>query len=283
MGDVLITRRGGGGGSSANIQALTVTANGTYTASGGVDGYSPVTVNVSGGGGLSNTDAVLIVSAPTGSTITAAKGVTTLTPTIWVQSADNTMDTAIFAVPASTFDANAWTVTATLGADSASDTVVINSNEEYEIELIYKYWIFRSGVGEAVPLTTNRQTNGTISIGTTEITVSYTSSTNGGVCCYNTATIDASGFSTLHVIATITDSFSTANWRGMAFAATSTPNASDANTNTKYVAKTYTALGGVETDNMVDLTSLSSSELASLYVGYRGVNKGTITNIYLTR
>lgn len=38
-----------GGGGSANIEALSVTQNGTYTASGGVDGYSPVTVNVSGG------------------------------------------------------------------------------------------------------------------------------------------------------------------------------------------------------------------------------------------
>ena len=40
-------------GGSANIQALSVTTNGTYTASGNVDGYSPVTVNVSGGGGSS--------------------------------------------------------------------------------------------------------------------------------------------------------------------------------------------------------------------------------------
>lgn len=39
------------GGGSANIQALSVTANGTYTATGNVDGYSPVTVSVSGGGG----------------------------------------------------------------------------------------------------------------------------------------------------------------------------------------------------------------------------------------
>lgn len=37
-------------GSTPNIQALSVTANGTYTASGGVDGYSPIIVNVSGGG-----------------------------------------------------------------------------------------------------------------------------------------------------------------------------------------------------------------------------------------
>lgn len=35
-------------GGGANIQALSVTQNGTYTASGGVDGYSPVTVNVAG-------------------------------------------------------------------------------------------------------------------------------------------------------------------------------------------------------------------------------------------
>lgn len=41
----------GGAGGSANIQALSITQNGTYTASGGVDGYSPVTVSVSGGGG----------------------------------------------------------------------------------------------------------------------------------------------------------------------------------------------------------------------------------------
>ena len=40
----------GGGGGSANIESLSITQNGTYTASGGVDGYSPVTVNVSGGG-----------------------------------------------------------------------------------------------------------------------------------------------------------------------------------------------------------------------------------------
>lgn len=38
------------GGGSANIEALSVTQNGTYTAGGGVDGYSPVTVSVSGGG-----------------------------------------------------------------------------------------------------------------------------------------------------------------------------------------------------------------------------------------
>ena len=40
-----------GGGGEAVIEPLSVTENGTYTAPPGVDGYSPVTVNVSGGGG----------------------------------------------------------------------------------------------------------------------------------------------------------------------------------------------------------------------------------------
>lgn len=38
-------------GGSAVIEPLSVTSNGTYTAPTGVDGYSPVSVNVSGGGG----------------------------------------------------------------------------------------------------------------------------------------------------------------------------------------------------------------------------------------
>ena len=42
----VIAEGGGGGGGSAVIQPLSVTQNGTYTAPSGVDGYSPVTVNV---------------------------------------------------------------------------------------------------------------------------------------------------------------------------------------------------------------------------------------------
>lgn len=44
------------GGGGATIQPLSVTQNGTYTAPTGVDGYSPVTVNVSGGSGINVDD-----------------------------------------------------------------------------------------------------------------------------------------------------------------------------------------------------------------------------------
>lgn len=46
-----VKTEGTASGGTANIEELTVTQNGTYTASGNVDGYSPVIVNVSGGGG----------------------------------------------------------------------------------------------------------------------------------------------------------------------------------------------------------------------------------------
>ena len=89
------------------------------------------------GGGLKDTDAVLIVTVKTGSTVTATKGGVTLTPTIWTQSADNTLDSAIFSIPSSTFDTNAWTVTATLSGEIYSDTIIINAPNEYNMEVFY--------------------------------------------------------------------------------------------------------------------------------------------------
>ena len=54
-----------GGGGGAVVQSLSVTQNGTYNPPSGVDGYAPVTVNVSGGG--SNT----VVGAQGGDEYTA--------------------------------------------------------------------------------------------------------------------------------------------------------------------------------------------------------------------
>ena len=57
------------GGGSPNIQALSVTTNGTYTATDDVDGYSPVTVSVSGsnlvtGTFTGTTEGVMEISIP---------------------------------------------------------------------------------------------------------------------------------------------------------------------------------------------------------------------------
>lgn len=91
-----------------------------------------------GGSGPSASDAILTVTVPTGSTVTMTKGGVTLTPTMWVQAADNTLDFALFVIAPSLFDAvNAWTVTATLGTASASKTIIISASAEYDVQIDY--------------------------------------------------------------------------------------------------------------------------------------------------
>lgn len=116
-----------------------------------------------GGGSLKDTDAILTVTVPTGSTVTMTKGGVTLTPTMWVQAADPTLDCALFVIAPSLFDSqNAWTVTATLGTDTASDTVTVSAAKQYDVELTYTAWIFREGVGAIVALSAASQSNATV-------------------------------------------------------------------------------------------------------------------------
>lgn len=156
-----------------------------------------------GGGGLKNTDAVLIVSVPTGSTVTATKGGVTLTPTIWVQNADNTLDTAIFIVKASTFDSNAWTVAATLGTSTASTTVVIDSAKEYELELSYERILFYNGTTDAELGTFVAVASATIG---TELTTTA-NQTNGNYWCSDNSFVVPSKLTTLNFEAEVSSVF----------------------------------------------------------------------------
>lgn len=105
-----------------------------------------ITLGGSGGGsGPSASDAILTVTVPTGSTVTATKGGTTLSPTMWVQAADNTLDCALFVIAQAQFDSvNPWTITATNGTDTASDTVIISTNKQYSVEISFDYYLFRA-------------------------------------------------------------------------------------------------------------------------------------------
>lgn len=99
-----------------------------------------------GGSGPSASDAILTVTVPTGSTVTATKGGVTLTPTMWVQAADPALDCALFVIAPSMFDAvNAWTVTATLGSKAASDTITINSNKQYDLLIQMTLYLYDNG------------------------------------------------------------------------------------------------------------------------------------------
>ena len=95
-------------------------------------------VNAGGGGSLQATDAILRVIAPAGSTVTISKGGVSKSDAGHENAADNTLYDYYFIIHQSQFDSiNPWTVTATLGADSATDTIIINSADEYDMELSY--------------------------------------------------------------------------------------------------------------------------------------------------
>lgn len=97
------------------------------------------------GGGLSDSNAILRVTVPTGSAVTAAKGGVTKHAKLWTQNADNTLDTAIISIPAGSFDSNPWTVTATLGGSTTTASVVINSADEYDLVLFYDLYLIKGG------------------------------------------------------------------------------------------------------------------------------------------
>lgn len=99
-----------------------------------------------GGGGLSSTDALLRVQAPAGSTVTITKGSTTKTDQGHENADDSTVYDYYFIIHQSQFDSTTpWTVTATLGNDTASDTVTVNAANEYDIELSFSIYLFKAG------------------------------------------------------------------------------------------------------------------------------------------
>jgi hypothetical protein len=60
--DIIVTAEGGTTPSEPIIEALDITENGTYTAADGVDGYSPITVNVSGGTNTESEEVAALLS-----------------------------------------------------------------------------------------------------------------------------------------------------------------------------------------------------------------------------
>ena len=107
-----------------------------------------LTLNMVGGGskGFKDTDALLIVTIETNSTVTATKDGITITPTLWTRSADNAYDCALFSIPSNLFDAqNAWTITGEKNGLTVTGTVTIDSALVYEITLEYRLTLYAPG------------------------------------------------------------------------------------------------------------------------------------------
>lgn len=91
-----------------------------------------------GGGELLPTDAILRVQAPAGSTVTITKGTTTKTD-LGHENADHpTVYDYYFIIHQSQFDSvTPWTVTATLITQTATQTIIINAADEYDLLMSY--------------------------------------------------------------------------------------------------------------------------------------------------
>ena len=236
----------------------------------------------SGSGGPSASDAILTVTVPTGSTVTMTKGGLTLTPTMWVQAADNTLDCALFVISPSLFDSqNAWNVTATLWRDTASDTVTIDSNEQYDVVLSYSLYLFKAGSGPAANWGYVKESSATINFTNQSLQVNL-GKTSLSYCktrIYTINKVDVTDYNTVVMDARIDKVFG------------------GSNLNPKYVVSSNIATVGIdaEYDKTVILAIDTAPEVRELYVldvsqitgeYYVGVAQswsGEIFNVYLSK
>lgn len=114
------------------------------------------------GGGFSINAAVLHVTAPFGSTVSISKGgviAKTIGPGKAHTNADDENADYYFSITPTNY--GTWTVTATLNSDSASDTVAISSNKQYDVVLSYRLYLYNRGTQNvALEATTNMYFDG---------------------------------------------------------------------------------------------------------------------------
>lgn len=156
--------------------------------------------NAGGGASLKATDALLRVQAPAGSTVTISKGTTTKTDLGHENALDPTVYDYYFIIHQSQFDSvNPWTVTATLGTQSKSDTVVIDMADEYDVILSYQFYFIKDGYFVGTALTKTGASGANFTEGTPYLTWTGFGNAAGGaygstdVTQYNTLKLELSG------------------------------------------------------------------------------------------
>ena len=107
--------------------------------------------------GIDERNAMLVVSAPAGSTVTATKSSKTLEPDSWTNGSDATLYNYIFTIKPP-FDNNNWTVTATNGTKTKSATIAIVTNRLYTLDLRFELYFIKNGIIQTEnPLTITAQ------------------------------------------------------------------------------------------------------------------------------
>lgn len=102
---------------------------------------------VVGSGGLSVNNAVLHINAPAGSTITLSKGGLTV-KVLEASKGHTNIDgvTADWYYSVSPSNYGEWTASAAKDGETATETVTVNSNKQYDVPLNYNLYIIKNGV-----------------------------------------------------------------------------------------------------------------------------------------
>lgn len=208
--------------------------------------------------------AIIAVTYPEGSICTCSDGTTTLT-------ARDTSGKALFNVTV-----GEWTVTATDGNKTVSDTVSITIEGQIEsVSLSYVYYLFKAGSGAVVPLKSYKETNATISVGSSAITVNYSDNTSFYCAALRTESkIDLGPYSTLKMSCTPSKVLNQ-DYNCIGVTSTAFTNASIEES--IFSAKTNIAQSSSQKTASVDISKLTSS----LYVGFLFGGKMTVTDIWL--
>ena len=100
-----------------------------------------------GGSGLSVNEAVLRITAETGSTITLAKGGVTVATLASGKGHTNAADSTVadWYYPISASNYGSWTITATNGSNTSSKTVTVNAAKQYDVLLTFDLYFIRNG------------------------------------------------------------------------------------------------------------------------------------------
>ena len=164
-----------------------------------------------GGGGCADTDAMCRVIAPAGSTVTFSRGAVTKTSTGHQNADDASVYDYYFIVPSSAFSSSPWTVTGTLGVDTDTRIIVIDSAYEYDVQLIYATFMLRDGVLQN-SVTLNAMTDSGVTAPTITDMTGYKKvilPTNSGVYF---SSFDFTPYSTLYIDSAVVDPNQYVSW-----------------------------------------------------------------------
>lgn len=233
------------------------------------------------GGGFNRHDALLRVQAPAHSTVTITKGTYHKSDVGHENAQDHTMYDYYFIIHQSQFDSvNAWTITATLGEESASNTIIIDTADEYDIYLEYIYYLFKSGRGALTPFGFKNNGSSVTSRITDEMILSECNTSNPQQgSCYTENRIDWAPYKTLHVTLKCTsEPYDNSNF-GLRINITNTYQQTGDTTNPTRITGTGIGVSADYVEYTLDVTNVN----AEYYLNIWGIGKWYCTYIWITK